>query len=192
MIKKDKLNLGCGANKKEDFINLDWNPITMPDVSHNLNSFPYPFEDNCMSLIEAYHVLEHVVAPFSVMKELHRILKPGGELRIRVPHFSRGFTHAEHAHGFDITFPLYFNKGFTTSGYQGFEFKLIKMKLRWAAGFHLLPYMGVGKFKSALLKVADFFISGLANLGPAFCSRIWCYLVGGFEEIEFVFIAKKD
>jgi len=192
MNKKDKLNLGCGANKKEDFINLDWNPLAMPDVLHNLNQFPYPFEDNSMSLIEADHVLEHAEAPFLVMKELHRILRPAGQLRIRVPHFSRGFTHAEHAHGFDITFPLYFNKDFTRSGYLGFDFILKSMKLRWIAYFHLLTYMGFGKFTIVFLKIVDFFISGLANLSPAFCSRIWCYLVGGFEEIEFILIAKKD
>ena len=31
--------------------------------------------------------------------------------------------------------------------------------------------------------VIDFF----ANLSPMFCSRVWCYIVGGFEEIEFDF-----
>lgn len=191
-MNNDKLNLGCGENKKEGFINLDWNSLTMPDVLHNLNMLPYPFIDNSMSLIEAYHVLEHTDAPFLVMKELHRMLKDGGELRIKVPHFSRGFTHAEHAHGFDVTFPLYFNKGFSRSGYLGFEFVLKNMKLRWVAYFHLLPFMGFGKLAITFLKIVDFFISGLANLSPALCSRMWCYSVGGFEEIEFILIAKKD
>jgi hypothetical protein len=30
-----------------------------------------------------------------------------------------------------------------------------------------------------------------ANLSPWLCSRLWCYWVGGFEEIEFVFRVKK-
>ena len=42
------------------------------------------------------------------MREIHRITKPGGTVRIWVPHFSRGFTHAEHKSGFDVTFPYYF------------------------------------------------------------------------------------
>jgi F0F1-type ATP synthase assembly protein I len=29
-------------------------------------------------------------------------------------------------------------------------------------------------------------IDRVANLSPLVCSRLWCYYVGGFEEIEFV------
>jgi hypothetical protein len=35
--------------------------------------------------------------------------------------------------------------------------------------------------------VIDFF----ANLSPFMCSRIWCFWVGGFEQIEFKFTVKK-
>jgi SAM-dependent methyltransferase len=186
-----KLNLGCGEHHKEGYVNLDWQPLTKPDVAHNLNSVPYPFSDDTFDLVEAYHVLEHLDKPFDVMKELHRILKPGGTLHIKVPHFSRGFTHAEHAHGFDVTFPYYFNKEFTTSGYYGVEFALARMELHWMAFFHLLPYMGYGKTTTAILRGMNTALSWLANLSPAFCSRVWCYWVGGFEEIEFVFACKK-
>ncbi|MEA3398687.1 MAG: methyltransferase domain-containing protein [Patescibacteria group bacterium] len=186
-----KLNLGCGQNKKKGYINLDWNKLTNPDIYHNLNFIPYPFCDNSFDLIEAEHVLEHLDRPFDVMKELHRILKPGGILKVKVPHFSRGFTHAEHAHGFDITFPLYFNKNFTRSGYIGVDYSLKKLSLRWMSFFHLLPSMGYGKIMISFLKTVNKVINFFANLGPAFCSRIWCYWVGGFEEIEYIFICKK-
>jgi len=189
--KLKKLNLGCGEHHKEGYVNLDWQPLTKPDVSHNLNKFPYPFEDNSFDLVEAYHILEHLDKPFVVMKEMHRILKPGGKLRIKVPHFSRGFTHAEHVHGFDVTFPLYFNKDFTTSGFYGVEYGLKKMTLHWMAFFHLLPYMGYGQFVIGTARAISAVISGVANLSPSLCSRIWCYWVGGFEEIEFEFICKK-
>jgi SAM-dependent methyltransferase len=186
-----KLNLGCGEHHKEGYLNVDWQPLTKPDVSHNLNVLPYPFEDSSFELIEAYHLLEHLDKPFAVMTELHRILKPGGVLHIKVPHFSRGFTHSEHMHGFDVTFPLYFNKNFTTSGYFGVDFELKKMELHWMAFFHLLPYMGYGKVTIGLLHGVNAFISFFANLSPALCSRVWCYWVGGFEEIEFEFVCKK-
>jgi len=183
--------MGCGETKKEGYINLDWQDFTKPDVKHDLNVLPYPFDENKFELIEAFHVLEHLDRPFSIMKEMHRILKPGGRLILKVPHFSRGFTHAEHSHGFDVTFPLYFNKNFTKSGYFGVDFKLEKIRLSWMAFLHLLPSMGYGMFTISFLKILSSIISFLANISPNFCSRVWCFWVGGFEEIEFEFEAIK-
>jgi SAM-dependent methyltransferase len=186
-----KLNLGCGERKKPGYINIDWNREVEPDVVHDLNKLPYPFENNSFDLIEVSHVLEHLDTPFLVMKELHRLLKPDGKLIIKVPHFSRGFTHAEHTHGFDVTFPLYFNKKFTKSGFTGVEFELKKLELRWLANQHLLPSMGYSKTTITLLNFINRIITFLANLNVNFCSRIWCYWIGGFDEIEFKFVCKK-
>lgn len=187
MQSSKKLNLGCGEDKKEGYVNLDWSSLVNPDVVHDLNKLPYPFPDNSFELIEAYHLLEHLDKPFVIMAEFHRILVPGGTLHIKVPHFSRGLTHAEHEHGFDVTFPLYFNPNFTKSGYYGVPFKLESLRLSWLAFFHLLPYMGYGKFTIGALRGVNAIISGLANLSPAFTSRIWCFWVGGFDEIDFIF-----
>ncbi len=186
-----KLNLGCGESKKDGYVNLDWQPLTDAEIIHDLNKFPYPFADNELDLVEAYHILEHLDKVFLAIKEIHRILKPGGQLLVKVPHFSRGFTHAEHSHGFDVTFPLYFNKNFTKSGFFGVEFELRKMKMHWFSSFHLMTYLGYGPLTIALLKMVNSLISFFANLNPNFCSRIWCFWVGVFEEIEFEFICIK-
>jgi hypothetical protein len=82
--------------------------------------------------VESDHCFEHLPDPFAVMKEVHRIAKNGATVIIRVPHFSRGFTHAEHKAGFDVTFPYYFRKGFK-GGYQGVEFETTAVRLRWFA-----------------------------------------------------------
>lgn len=185
-----KLNLGSGEFLKEGFINIDYYSISEPDIRHNLDVIPYPFPDNYFDTIEADHVLEHLNSPFEIMAELYRISTNGATIRIRVPHFSRGFTHCDHKRGFDITFPYYFDPKFKP-GYQGTPLKLKKMHFRWFSQPYLkkmvLPsivyYLGI--FFGALL---DFF----ANLFPWFCSRIWCYWVGGFEEIEFTFTVLKD
>lgn len=185
-----KLNLGCGIDYKEGYVNVDFHSHIHIDVEHDLNLVPYPFQDGEFDHILVSHVLEHLDKPFIIMTELHRILKPGGELIIKVPHFSRGFTHAEHKAGFDVTFPYYFNPKFTKSGYYGVEFELKKMELHYFAFFHLLPYMGVSKPVITYMRVVGSVINFFANLSPKLCSRIWCFWVGGFEEIEFVFIRK--
>lgn len=189
-----KLNLGCGERKKSGYINIDWKSELNPEVVHDLNAVPYPFADNFADLIEADHILEHLDRPFFIMRELHRILKPGGSLKIKVPHFSRGFAHAEHIHGFDVTFPFYFNKNFAQEAFASAgrsEFRLEKMRLRWHAFPYLLKRAGYGWLTMAALTVLDKFFSFLANLSPGFCSRLWCFWVGGFEEIEFNFTCIK-
>lgn len=186
-----KVNFGSAGYKKTGYINIDWQSIVKPDVEHDLNKFPYPFETSSVDHIEAIHIIEHLDRPFEVMREFHRILKPNGTLMIKVPHFSRAMTHPEHFHGFDVTFPLYFDENFSKAGFYGVEFRLEKMELHWLAFFHLLPHMGYGSFLIGILKIATSIVSFLANLSLGFASRIWCFWVGGFDEIEFRFVAVK-
>ncbi len=188
----NKLNLGCGVDYKEGFVNVDFHSHINIDVQHNLNETPYPFKDNEFDYILASHVLEHLDRPFEIMKEIYRILKPGGTAHVKVPHFSRGLTHSEHKAGFDVTFPYYFNPNFTKSGYYGVPLKLEKMELHYFAFFHLLPYMGVGKVTIFFMKIINAIINFFAKISPQICSRVWCYWVGGFEEIEFVFTKEEN
>jgi predicted SAM-dependent methyltransferase len=85
---KEKLNLGCGTDIKEGWVNLDSAEIAGVDVVHNILNIPLPFNDGQFNLIVANDILEHVDY-IPLMKELHRILKDGGILHIRVPHFTR-------------------------------------------------------------------------------------------------------
>jgi len=187
-----KINLGSSGFNKEGYVNVDVRESVHPDVVHDLNVFPYPFADNSAALIEMTHVLEHLEKPFKVMKELHRILGPSGRLYIAVPHFSRGFTHAEHEHGFDVSFPYYFSRRFPEQFY-GSEYELVSLKLNWLSKITVryLPKLGFGAITIFFLKVIHAFFTALANISPMACSRLWCFWVGGFEEIEFVLQAKK-
>ena len=186
-----KVVLGCGESRTEGAIHVDANPVAKPDVLHNLNEFPYPFEESSIDQIEAFHVIEHLNDPFRVMRELHRILKPLGRLHIKVPHCSRGFTHSQHRAGFDVAFPLYFSKAYTKSGYFGVDFDLMKMELHWLGNMHLLQYIGVAQWQIFCLRWLNKIVSFLAQLNPYLCSRFWVFYVGGFDEIEFIFTCKK-
>ncbi len=186
-----KLNLGCAGFKKPGYINVDWQSIVTPDVSHNLNVYPYPFADNEFDLVDAFHIIEHLDRPFSALTEIHRILKPGGTLHLKVPHFSRGMTHPEHFHGFDVTLPNYFNPLFRDVGYFGIEYELVSMHMRWNAFPHILKSMGYSRFARAIVTSIDAVFSALANVNIHFASRVWCFWVGGFDEIDFVFKCKK-
>ena len=185
-----KLNFGCGEFKKEHFINVDNNPVVHPDLLLDLNKIPYTFEDNSIDRIEADHVLEHLYEPFIVMREWWRILKPSGLLVVRVPHYTRVFTHPDHKRGFDVTFPCYFNPHFAKSSYTGIPFKLQKVRFHWFAQ-PLLKRKVLSWPTVSIATMIGSVIDSFANLSPYFCSKIWCFWVGGFDEIEFRFKPQK-
>src|SRR3989344_1469117 len=93
-----KLNIGCGPDirsKSEGWVNLDDLKLKGVDVVHSLNKFPYPFKNNEFDEVFCSHILEHVDDLIKVMKELHRITKPNGIIKIHVPHFSCGVNYRD-------------------------------------------------------------------------------------------------
>ena len=85
-----RLNIGCGYRKREGYLNLDQSLACNPDEIFDIEETPWPFASNSVSHIAAIHVLEHIGLTLPtfirVMKEMYRVLCPGGELEIEVPH----------------------------------------------------------------------------------------------------------
>ncbi len=98
-----KLNLGCGVDIKHEWINLDSADIPGVDVVHNIEKLPLPFAGEEFDEILAQDVLEHVEY-IPVLHDLHRILKTGGNLSIRVPHFTskNNFVDPTHRRSFSV------------------------------------------------------------------------------------------
>ena len=63
------LDLGCGNAKRPGAVGVDFNDRTAADIVHNLNSFPYPFEDASFDEIYLDNVLEHLDDVMGVMEE---------------------------------------------------------------------------------------------------------------------------
>ena len=84
------LNLDSGNKKIKNYINVDKFDTFKPDIVHDLENFPYPFEDNSVDNIVLSHVLEHIGQNpddfNNIMKELYRICKNGSLIDITVPH----------------------------------------------------------------------------------------------------------
>jgi len=82
------LHLGCGSINAPGYINVDVKPLPHIHYVHPITSLEM-FVDNQVDLVYISHVLEHlsVVEAERALKEWHRILKPGGILRIGVPDF---------------------------------------------------------------------------------------------------------
>jgi len=82
------LDLGCGANKQQNFVGIDKRALPEVDIVHDLEEFPYPLDDESVLTIVASHIIEHI-KPWkfiSLMDELWRILIPNGQLAIGMPY----------------------------------------------------------------------------------------------------------
>ena len=81
-----KLNLGCGEDYKEGWINIDHRDNVKKDIKVDLNKFPYPFKKGKMDLCYMRNTLSFLRDPIRVLKELARITKNGGSVVISAPH----------------------------------------------------------------------------------------------------------
>ena len=82
-----RLNLGSHNKTIEGYVNVDALHLDNVDITHDLTEFPYPFEENSIDEILMTELLEHISwrQSVNVLRECHRILKPGGKMQIQVP-----------------------------------------------------------------------------------------------------------
>jgi predicted SAM-dependent methyltransferase len=84
-LRPSKLNLGCGSDLKDGFLNVDLLPggdLTL-DLRRGL-----PFDSESCELIFSEHFFEHIEYPHpasDLLRDCFRVLKHGGSLRISVP-----------------------------------------------------------------------------------------------------------
>lgn len=117
-----ELLLGCGRERtkrihfegvpeqwSKDLITLDFDETVNPDVVHDLNIVPYPFNDDMFDEIHAYECLEHFGkqgdyrAFFQQFEELWRILKPDGWLIGTCPNWDSLWAWGDPGHTRVIT-----------------------------------------------------------------------------------------
>lgn len=187
--KKVILNLGSGKTRIPGVLNVDLVDIKgYTDIVHNLDQTPYPFKTASVDEVHLYHLLEHLNDPLKKIEEIHRILKPGGVLHLRVPHFSSmgAFTDITHKRpfgyfSFDCFEPDSYHHFYTQA-----RFRITHKSIKY---FGLYPNEGFYEkyihhntcplLVRPLVRLINFFIS----LSPSFFERVWCYWVGGATEV---------
>ena len=101
LVKGNLLEIGCGEGRGVELLAPNVEAYTAVDkieeVVENLgNKFetstfiqanipPLPFEDNCFDTIVSFQVIEHIEDDSEYLKEIHRILRPGGIAYISTP-----------------------------------------------------------------------------------------------------------
>lgn len=140
---QNRLNIGCGKDQPEGWLNVDASPLCGPEMVIELGK-PLPWIDNLFDEVRAYNVLTQVKDFKFAMNELWRVTK--GFIEIRVPdaanicafqdpedfrHFTdQTFTYMEHGHR------RYEQYG-KTYGYKPFHVELLEHKEQMI--FKLIP-----------------------------------------------------
>jgi SAM-dependent methyltransferase len=97
-----KLDIGCGPNKFDGHIGMDFVKFRGVDIVHDMRVFPWPFPDKTFTLLSSSHTLEHIPRDngtfIKVMNECWRILKYDGQFRISVPYGGSTMFWADPTH----------------------------------------------------------------------------------------------
>ncbi|MFA6450435.1 MAG: class I SAM-dependent methyltransferase [bacterium] len=155
------LDIGCGLLKEHGAIGIDRVAAVNPDVVHDLDVFPYPFEDNTFDRMIMRHVVEHLSDIVKLMEELHRIGKPGAVVDIVTPHFSSSNSWTDPTHKQHLGF---YSFDFFAAGdgmidfYTQCRFEVVEKKLDFLNRY---KYLGIGLF---------------ANKFPRTWEKYYCYI----------------
>lgn len=93
-----KIDLGCGASKRDGYFGIDNLSFSCVDLQHDLNDFPYPLEDSSVDEVWMDQILEHVDDPVKVIEEIYRICKSGAVVTVGIPYFRSFYAVIDPTH----------------------------------------------------------------------------------------------
>lgn len=173
---KRRLNVGCGTDIREGYVNLDIAPLPGVDMVHDMHKLPLPFQSEEFDEILCKDVLEHLEY-IDVLRELHRILRVGGVLIVRVPHFTSrdNFADPTHRHRFSIkTFDFFVKDSAFGRGYY-FDFAFARVSsihLDFRKGLLIHNYLAEALFNCHPQISNVYEMTGLCYLFPASDMRV--------------------
>ena len=135
--------------KELDYKSFDYDASTHPDIVGDIHHMP--LTDKAIDSIICASVLEHIENPVIAVKEMHRVLKPGGLLFLYVPSIYP--YHARHGH-----YPDYWRFFDDTLRFLLKDFSEIKIEKR--GGYFLTLSFFVPQqhqIRSILDSIASFF-----------------------------------
>jgi predicted SAM-dependent methyltransferase len=183
-----KIDLGCGAYKSEGLLGVDILEHPNVDIQHDLNIFPWPFENDSVDYVQANHVLEHVANFIGSVEEIWRISKSGAIIEVRCPHASCFPTvWADPTHKRAMVKNSFIHWGGESKNIYGFkgEFAVEEVRL------HYCLYQGErnGSLTTSMrMKKIGRLLDRLVNASPRMQNifeRFLCGYLGGFEEVYF-------
>jgi len=90
-----KINLGCGDQKWDDFLNVDKDESMKPDLVMDIARAKYPWADGTIEEIWLCHTIEHISKRYwdHLFGEINRVLKVDGKFYLSYPEFTTCYMH---------------------------------------------------------------------------------------------------
>ena len=133
-----RLNLGSARNHEPGFLSLDRSSKVDADVVWDLEQTPLPFGPDTFDVVFGSHVFEHIASFIPLVRDLHRILKPGGFLISVTPYGSSddAWDNPFHLRGFSENTWGYFDERLYRQPHAGngdfgidFTFQIVETRL---------------------------------------------------------------
>jgi hypothetical protein len=97
-LEKFKINLGAGNDIRREYENHDSIALPGIDLIHDLNTYPWPWNNEKADEILAIDILEHLDDFMMAMEELHRVMKTGALVHIKVPYWNSAYSCIDPTH----------------------------------------------------------------------------------------------
>lgn len=138
-----RINLGCGDDIREGWINVDLYSNTA-DVQAGILDFVKGLDDDSVDVVLCSHVLEHLPRNRLPMlfKEISRVIKPGGTFKIVSPTFNPTLLHENIFIHKDTFRCLYSNERYDNAGGQDDAFRSDFSLRRRSASFSFRYFLG--------------------------------------------------
>ncbi|MHB1091308.1 methyltransferase domain-containing protein [Thiobacillus sp.] len=93
------LELGCGPDKKlTDAIGIDAINYEGVDIVGDVFDVLSHFPEQSVDSVYSFHFFEHIADLQELLDDIARVLKPGGNLEVVVPHFSNPYFYSDPTH----------------------------------------------------------------------------------------------
>jgi SAM-dependent methyltransferase len=130
------LDVGCGDRKTEGAVGIDIVALPGVDIVHDLDVYPWPLDDGSFDKVLMLNIIEHLDDTIKAMREVHRILKPGGIAHIETVYWNHKYTWSDpqHKHAFtELSWEFFTGK--RKEYYTDFKYELVSFV--WQYDYHL-------------------------------------------------------
>jgi len=165
------LHLGCGKKKYPGAVGVDISPQSSADIIHDLNSVPWPLEDDRFDKVYCIDVIEHVDDVIHFMEQVYRVSRHGAEIVIQAPFASGHFVAADPTH----------KRGFIAKSLRFFDDAFVRQYFHYSAARFATLEISYNKYEPWIWTYRpgriDRFLVGLANRHKDVYERrfMWIY-----------------